>query len=209
MTDIRSAVAHERSELAGVLAGLQPEAWDEPTLCAGWRVRELVAHITMPYRISMPRFLAGMVRSGGNFNRYADRQARQDAADLTPAQLVECLRQNINHPWKPPGGGYAGALSHDVVHGLDVTVALGIDRQVPSERLRIIFDAMKPRQIKYFGVDLTDVQLQATDLNWTYGAGVPLAGTAQDLLLVLSGRSLPPNHLSGRDADRFTTGVTR
>jgi len=202
-------VAAERAELAGVLDGLQPEDWDRATLCDGWRVRELVAHITLPYRMSMPRFVAGMVRAGGNFNRYADRQARRDAVELTPAQLVDCLRQNVNHPWKPPGGGYEGALSHDVIHGLDVTVALGIDRQVPSERLRIVFDAMRPRHAKYFGVDLTDVQLRATDLTWTYGTGTPLTGTAQDLLLVLSGRSLPPNHLSGRDADRFTAGVTR
>ncbi|WP_410792624.1 maleylpyruvate isomerase family mycothiol-dependent enzyme [Kribbella sp. C-35] len=209
MTDIRSAVAGERAELAEVLAGLGERDWDKSTLCAGWRVRELVAHITLPYRISTPRFLAGMVRAGGKFNRYADRQARQDAATLTSAQLVECLRQNVNHPWKPPGGGFEGALSHDVIHGLDVTVALGIDRQVPPERLRIVFDAMQPRHAKYFGVDLSGVQLQATDLTWTYGSGTPLTGTAQDLLLVLSGRSLPPNHLSGRDADRFTAGVTR
>jgi uncharacterized protein (TIGR03083 family) len=209
MTDIRKAVAGERAELAEVLAGLGQDDWEKPTLCVGWRVRELVAHITMPYRISMPRFLAGMVRAAGDFNRYADRQARQDAVELTPAQLVECLRQNIDHPWKPPGGGHEGALSHDVIHGLDVTVALGIDRQVPSERLRIVFDAMRPRHAKYFGVDLTDVQLQATDLSWTYGTGTPLTGAAQDLLLVLSGRTLPPNHLSGRDADRFTAGVTR
>jgi uncharacterized protein (TIGR03083 family) len=209
MTDIRTAVAAERSELAVVLAGLAEADWDRPTLCTGWRVREVVAHITMPFRISGPRFVAGLLRAGGNFNRYADRQARRDAAELTSTQLVECLRQNVDHPWKPPGGGYEGALSHDVVHGLDVTVALGIDRQVPAERLRIILDDLKPRQVRYFGVDLTDVQLQATDLTWTYGTGVPLTGSAQDLLLVLSGRSLPPNHLSGRDADRFTAGVTR
>ena len=132
-----------------------------------------------------------------------------DAVELTPAELVGCLRRNVDHPWKPPGGGYAGALAHDVTHGLDLTVALGIDRRVPAERMRIIFDALKPRQVKFFGVDLAGVQLQATDLAWSYGTGVPLTGTAQDLLLVLSGRSLPPNHLSGRDADRFTVGVTR
>ncbi|MGY4766096.1 hypothetical protein ACXC9Q_04155 [Kribbella sp. CWNU-51] len=47
---------------------------------------------------------------------------------------------------------------------------------------------------------LTGVQLQATDLNWTYGTGELLTGTAQDLLLLLSGRTLPPNHLSGPDS---------
>ena len=209
MTDIRTAIAAERTELAEVLAGLSEDDWDQPTLCKEWRVRELVAHITMPYRISTPRFLAGLIRAGGKFDRYADRQARADAAALSSAELLECLRQNVNHPWKPPGGGYVGALSHDVIHGLDVTVALGIDRQVPAERLHHILDDMNPRQVKYFGVELNGIQLQATDLDWTYGTGTPLTGAAQDLLLVLCGRTLPPNHLTGTDAARFTAGVTR
>ncbi|MFF0342431.1 maleylpyruvate isomerase family mycothiol-dependent enzyme [Kribbella sp. NPDC004875] len=194
MTDIRSVVTAERSEFADVLAGLTADQWDQPTLCAGWRVRELVAHLTMPFRTSTPQFIAGMVRAGGKFDRYADRQAHRDAAELSSAELLDCLRRNVSHPWKPPGGGYAGALSHDVIHGLDVTVALGIDRRVPLERLQLVFDAVKPRQLKYFGVDLNGVQLQATDLDWSYGTGTPLQRPAQELLL----------HLCGR-----TTGVTR
>jgi uncharacterized protein (TIGR03083 family) len=209
MTDIRTAVAGERADLA-VLLGELPEAeWDRPTLCEGWRVRELVAHIVMPYRLSMPRFLWGMVRSGGKFDRFADRHARSEAAALSPDELTETLRQNVDHPWKPPGGGDQGALSHDVIHGLDLTVALGIDRQVPAERLRLILDDLNPRQVKYFGVDLTGVQLRATDLDWTYGTGDPVTGSAQDLLLVLCGRTLPSDHLSGAPAGRFTTGASR
>ncbi|MFG1816973.1 maleylpyruvate isomerase family mycothiol-dependent enzyme [Kribbella sp. NPDC049174] len=204
MTDIRTAVAGERTDLADLLAGLQQEDWEKPTLCAGWRVRELVAHITMPYRLSMPRFLLGMIKARGKFDRLADRQARRDAAELSPLELTECLRQNINHPWKPPGGGYEGALAHDVIHGLDITVALGIDRQVPADRLRLILDDLKPRQLKYFGVDLENVQLQATDLDWTHGTGEVLSGSAQDLLLVLCGRTLPADHLTGAPATRFT-----
>ena len=204
MTDIRSAVAGERTDLADLLTALPPAAWDKPTLCAGWRVREVVAHITMPFRLSMPRFVLGMVRARGNFDRLADRQARSDAAQLSTAELTDCLRQNINHPWKPPGGGYTGALSHDVIHGLDITVALGIDRQVPPDRLRHILHEMKPRHLKYFGVDLTNIQLRATDLDWTHGTGDPLTGTAQDLLLVLCGRTLPADHLTGVPSQRFT-----
>ncbi|TDO52398.1 uncharacterized protein (TIGR03083 family) [Kribbella sp. VKM Ac-2527] len=209
MTDLRSAVAGERTDLADLLTALPSEDWDKPTLCDGWRVREVVAHITMPYRMSMPRFLLGMMKARGNFDRLADRQARHDAAQLSAAELTDCLRKNIHHPWKPPGGGYRGALSHDVIHGLDITVALGIDRQVPLDRMRHILDDIKPRQLKYFGVDLTGIQLRATDLDWTHGAGVPLTGTAQHLLLVLCGRTLPTGHLNGPPADRFTAEVVR
>ena len=209
MTDIRTAVVWERADLAVLLDELPEADWDRPTLCEGWRVRELVAHIVMPYRLSTPGFLLGMMRARGNFDRFADRHARSEAAALSPGELTETLRQNVEHPWKPPGGGDQGALSHDVIHGLDLTVALGIDRQVPAERLRLILDDLNPRQLKYFGVDLTGIQLRATNLDWSYGAGEPLTGTAQDLLLVLCDRTLPPDHLAGADAARFTTGVTR
>ncbi|TCO44595.1 uncharacterized protein (TIGR03083 family) [Kribbella antiqua] len=209
MTDIRAAVAGERADLASLLSGLSAEDWDKPTLCKGWRVRETVAHITMPFRLSMPRFVLGLLQARGNLDRFADRYARRTAAELSAAELTECLRQNLNHPWKPPGGGYQGALSHDVIHGLDITVALGIDRVVPPDRMRLILDDVKPRQLKYFGVDLSGVQLRATDLDWTHGTGTPLTGSAQDLLLVLCGRTLPAGHLSGPAAARFTVGVTR
>ena len=210
MTDIRTAIAGERTDLADLLTELPAEDWDKPTLCEGWRVREVVAHITMPFRLSTPRFLLELVRARGNFDRLADRRARRDAADFSAAELTDCLRQNINHPWKPPGGGYQGALSHDVIHGLDITVALGIDRVVPADRLHHILDDIKPRQLKYFGVDLTGIQLRATDLDWTHGTGSEvLAGTAQDLLLVLCRRTLPPGHLNGQASARFTSAVAR
>ncbi|GAB3950958.1 maleylpyruvate isomerase family mycothiol-dependent enzyme [Kribbella albertanoniae] len=188
MTDIRELVAAERSDLVELLTGLSEEDWDKPSLCAGWRVREVVAHITMAYRYSMPRVLLGIAKAGGRFNRFSERAARADTAALSNAELLACLRENINHPWKPPGGGYEGALSHDVIHGLDMTVALGIDRRVPLERVRVVLSGLGPKHLKYFGVDLSNTELRATDLDWSYGAGEVVTGTAQDLLLLVSGR---------------------
>jgi hypothetical protein len=112
----------------------------------------------------------------------ADHQARKDAAALSADQLVDSLESNADHPWKPPGGGCQGALSHDVIHGLDITVALGIDRHVPAERLRIVLGGLAPKQLRYFGVDLAGIQLRADDLDWTFGSGQPLSGSAQHLL---------------------------
>ena len=39
MDTIRDMIAAQRTELAEDLAGLAGPSWDEPTLCAGWRVR--------------------------------------------------------------------------------------------------------------------------------------------------------------------------
>lgn len=199
-----AAVRAERSELAEVFAGLTPAQWDAPSLCAGWRVREVLAHTTMPFRLGTGAFVWEMVRAGGRFQRMADRVARRDAARMPAEALVRALRDNVAHPWSPPGGGAAGALAHEVIHGLDSTVALGLDRRVPPERLRIVLDSMRPRTVAYFRADLTGVALRATDLDWAHGTGEPLRGLAQDLLLVVCGRRLPPGHLEGGPAARFT-----
>ena len=200
----RAAVTAERTELAEVFATLTPQQWDAPSLCVGWRVREVLAHTTMPFRMGTGGFMWEMLRSGGRFNRMADRVARRDAARLPAEALVRCLRDNVGHPWSPPGGGLVGALSHEVIHGLDSTVALGLDRRVPTDRLLLVLDSMRPRNVDYFGVDLTGVQLCATDVDWTRGTGAPLKGSAQDLLLLVCGRRLPPGQLDGGAAARFT-----
>ena len=202
--EITASIAAERRELAAILGGLPPESWDSPTLCAGWRVREVVAHITMPFRYRPPRFAFEMIRSRGNFNRMADRCARRDAA-APPAQLAAALRDNERNPWKPPGGGYHGALTHDVIHGLDITVALGLDRQVPADRLGIVLAGITAAtSMRFFGTDLDGIELRADDLDWSFGSGAPVSGSAQDLALVVCGRALPPGHLRGEPSARFT-----
>jgi uncharacterized protein (TIGR03083 family) len=198
-------IAAQRADLASALGELAPGEWDELTLCAGWRVREVVAHITMPFRYSRRRFLAELAKSRGRFNDMSDRVARRDAAEMSPADLTEAVRSNVGHPWKPPGGGYQGALAHDVIHGLDITVPLGLARPVPEERLRLILPgSTTDRSVRYFGVDLEGIELRASDLDWSLGSGTPLTGTAQDLVLVLCGRTLPSGALTGAPSARFT-----
>lgn len=195
---LRDAIAAERRELADVLAGLPAPAWDEPTLCAGWRVREVVAHMTMPFRYSMERFGQEMTESGGDFTAMSDRVAKRDAGAMSPAELTAALQDNAEHLWQPPGGAPEAPLTHDVIHGLDFTVPLGVSRRVPDDRLLLVLDAVtSPMALGHFGVDLTGVRLVADDLDWSFGAGERLCGAARDLLLLIAGRRLPDSALRG------------
>ena len=136
----------------------------------------------------------------------ADRCARRDAAAMSTADLVAAVRNNADHPWKPPGGGYESALTHEVIHGLDYTVPLGINRRVPKDRLRIVLrDADTPKARKFFGIDLTGIRLIADDMDWSRGSGEPMRGAAQHLLLVMCGRRLPAGLLRGEPAECFTS----
>lgn len=200
---MRTEVAAERREQVELLSALTEEQWNAPTLCAGWRVREVIAHTTQPYRLTLPRMIAELVKAGG-FHRMADRLARRDAAAMSTTDLITTLRDNVDHPWTPPGGGVVGALAHDVIHGLDITVALGLDREPPAERVGLVLAGMTPRNVRYFGADLRGVELKATDLDWRMGEGSVLTGKAQHLLLAVCGRELPEGTLEGEHAARFT-----
>ncbi|HYO34478.1 MAG TPA: maleylpyruvate isomerase family mycothiol-dependent enzyme [Geodermatophilus sp.] len=205
---IRAATAAERRAQVEVYDSLADEQWDAPSLCSGWRVREVLAHTTMPFRYSGGRVLRGVLAARGSFDRFADRAARRDAAEVGAAALLASLRENVDTQWSPPGGGPLGALSHDVIHGLDVTAALGIDDRAASpERCALVLSGLRPRQLRLFGVDLTGVRLRATDADWSHGEGEVVEGRAQDLLLAVCGRRQPAGRLTGAAADRLAAGA--
>lgn len=186
--DLVSETRAERERLAGLFGDLTPEQWDAASLCDGWRVREVVAHMTMPFRTKPLKVMGGLVRARFSFDRYADRDARSAAAAMSEAELVGLLRRNIDHPWQPPGGGQAGALSHDVIHGLDVTEPLGLPSP-PTERLALVLGSTRPRQLKYFGVDLGGTRLTASDSGVSIGDGPNVVEmTSKEMLLVVTGR---------------------
>jgi uncharacterized protein (TIGR03083 family) len=204
--ELMETIRAERQAFGEVLTDLSDADWDSRSLCEGWRVREVVAHMTMPFRYPALQLLAEMVRSRGNFARMADRVARRDA-QAPIGRLLDGWRTNENHPWKPPGGGLNGALTHDVVHGLDITIPLGIEHPVSESTLRVVLEhATSPLSLKHFGLDLTGIRLEADDLDWAFGNGEPLRGAVHYLLMVLMDRRLPAGSLSGAAAARFTSG---
>ena len=75
--------------------------------------------------------MAELRRCDFDFGRLSNEIASRDAG-LPTSQLVADLRSEVMQPWTPPGGGYHGALNHVVIHGLDVTVPLGMPRRSPD-----------------------------------------------------------------------------
>ena len=184
---IISEISSERARLALLLADLTPAQWNSPSLCSGWDVAAVVAHMTMPFRTNPLQFVAGLIWARFDFNRYADRDARRFAASTTTDDLVAVLRRNIDHPWTPPGGGRAGALSHDVIHGLDFTEPLGLPA-APAERIALVLKNSTQRSQDFFGVDLGGRRLVATDADVAIGAGSDVTMPVKDILLMVTGR---------------------
>ena len=48
--DLAALVADSFGRLGEALAGMPDDAWSRPSLCEGWQVRHVVAHLTMAAR---------------------------------------------------------------------------------------------------------------------------------------------------------------
>lgn len=200
MTDdaeLQPAVAAELLALADLLGSATEAQWGTPSLCTGWRVREVVAHMTMAARYPGDELMAELRRCDFDFGRLSNEIASRDA-ELPPSQLVGDLRSEVLQHWKPRGR-YRDALNHVVIHSLDVTVPLGVPRRSPDATVRIVLDDLTIGGVHHhFGTNIDGRSLQATDLNWSYGSGSALRATAEDLVLVLCGRTVPAGRVEGK-----------
>lgn len=196
--DLQPAVAAEFLALADLLDSVTDVQWDTPSLCAGWRVREVIAHMTMAARYSEEEFMAELRRCDFDFSRLSNEIAARDA-ELPASELVASLRSEVMQHWTPPGGGWHGAVNHVVIHGLDVTVPLGVPRRSPDATIRVVLDDLTGGGVQaHFGTSIEGRCLQATDLDWSYGSGQVLRGPAEYLALVLCGRAVPEGRLEGK-----------
>src|SRR5258706_6455831 len=86
-TDLWSQAHAERSALLELLEMLRPEEWDSPTLCSGWRVRDVVAHLVLTTEIKLPSALVKIALARFSMNRYIDKEARRRGA-ASPRRLL-------------------------------------------------------------------------------------------------------------------------
>lgn len=189
---LASHIAAELTGLADVLTALDQESWGISSLCTGWSLREVVAHLTLPARRSNPAVLAGLAFCGFRWHAFADKAAHRDAG-ISTSKLLADLRSTRLAAWRPPGGGPEGALVHAVVHALDITVPLGVSRPSDSEKVRLVLDALvAPTSLKHFGVDLDGLELRADDIPWLHGNGRRVTADSEAIVLLLSGRTPLP-----------------
>jgi uncharacterized protein (TIGR03083 family) len=189
-TELQSMVRADYLALAEALDAATG-AWDTPSLCEGWRVREVVAHLAMPLRYDEAAFRAELESVEFDFTRLSNQVAERDGA-LPPAEQLAALRDPALHEWVPPGGDRTQALSHVVIHGLDITVPLGVPRCSPDATTVAVLDLLTAGGAHvHFGTDITGRRLVATDIDWAFGSGTELRAPASNLVLHLTGRHLP------------------
>jgi uncharacterized protein (TIGR03083 family) len=185
--EFRTLLRASCTALAAALGNIPESRWSEPSMCEGWSVATVVAHLTMPSRYDEAAYRAELAVDGFDFSAMSDRVALRDGA-LPVAALLADLRSDTMATFAMPGGGLAGSLSHVVIHGLDATWPLGLDRTCPDDAASVVLDGLVAGSPNVFGIEVDDLSLRANDLGWVHGEGRRVEKPAAELVLALSGR---------------------
>jgi uncharacterized protein (TIGR03083 family) len=197
----------ERKALAATIEELTTEQWDSPSLCAGWTVGFLAAHVLAGAEQTPGRFLGGMVTTGFRFNALMEREARS-RAQLPRQQIVDRLRQRTTTTNHPPAPVMA-MLGEVVVHGEDIRRPVGLPGTVADDAANACLQMYTKASFPVGGKKrIGGLRLVATDTGWSYGAGPEVSGPALSLLLAMTGRPAGLDDLSGDGAAELGQRVT-
>jgi uncharacterized protein (TIGR03083 family) len=197
--DVMAMARDERAELADLLASLRPEQWDRPSLCTGWRVRDVAAHVVSYEEHGSADLIERVVRARFRPGRLNE-VALAEYAGRGPEELVQLLRDHLTPRGATARFGGRIGLVDAMIHHQDVRRPLGMPRRVPAERLlcALPFAVVAPPLRGFWHA--RGVRLVATDLDWSWGRGPEARGPGEAVLMVLTGRSGVAGDLTGPGA---------
>lgn len=198
--ELWSMVHSERASLAADLAGLTQEQWAAPSLCEGWGVREVVAHLTAAASSGFPRWLWSMAAARFDPSVHNARRLREHLGD-SPAETLERFRA-VQRSTRAPSRDTAAWLGEVVVHGQDIRRPLGLGTEAPADVVTPVLEFFVARD---FAVNSKSaargLRLEATDGAFTHGDGPLVRGTTLALTMALAGRTAYCAELTGAGAD--------
>ena len=184
----------ERTELADFLATLTPGQWEAQSLCAGWRVRDVVAHVMSFDDVS----LLGMFRRAirGRFV-HINQVGVDELASLSTEQLLTRLQARLRPQGLATTLGGRLALLDVTIHHQDIRRPLGMPRHIPAERLRLVLaDCVRSPELPGWRL-ARGVRLAPNDLDWSHGSGPEVTGPAEAMLMAIAGRRSAIGQLAG------------
>jgi uncharacterized protein (TIGR03083 family) len=201
--------AHRRS-VADLLEQLSDAEWRQPSLCAGWTVRDVAAHLTLQ-QVGLGTALAGLIRACGNIDLAVRDAARRRSAAWSTDQMIAAIRGMIGSRRHNTGVTCRETLIDILVHGQDIAVPLGRDLAMPPDAAVVAADRIwSMRWPPPFPARrrMDGFRLIATDAAWTIGDGPEVSAPIGALVLLSSGRLTALADLSGEGAAELTARLS-
>jgi uncharacterized protein (TIGR03083 family) len=189
MTDFRRLHDEENDDFSAYLHTLEEPEWEQPSLCAGWRVRDVVGHILYGNELNLWTLPLTLARHGFSSDRSGKVNSIARADGRPAGQLLDDFDRR--DPWAgtcrvfPP----RLVLLDRLVHHQDIRRALGHTRDIPEERVRAVLDQVPRTGSVFRGRQRAKgLHFEATDLDWRWGEGPLVQGPGEAILMAILGR---------------------
>lgn len=197
-------VFQEREDILVFFRNLTPDQWKMLSLCAGWRIKDVAAHLLVdePVQRGMTlRALPLLAKQGFSVDRLNSGWIDQNR-DRTPASIIESFQQDSVRGVGMMGHllGPAIGLRALVIHHQDMRRPLHLIRTIPPDRLVAVLDAV----LTWRGnVTINSrsrakgLRLRALDVTWSRGDGPEVFGPGEAIVMALAGRGVALKELEG------------
>ena len=183
-------IKDQRLAIADLLDGRPAASWETPSLCEGWRIRDVAAHVSL---VALPpssgTLLVDLIRARGSFHQL-NTNASLRRAERAPEQLIADLRQHAGSRRVPVVSDHRNVLFDVLVHAQDIAIPLGVDLPMPPAAAAAGATRVWSMGWPFWARRrLSGLRLTATDIDWTTGSGTDVHGPIRALLLLLTGRT--------------------
>jgi uncharacterized protein (TIGR03083 family) len=206
LDDVWQVIDAQRLALAGLLEDLSDDEWRQPSLCTGWTVRDVAAHLTLQ-QLRVRDSMGVMLRWRGTMDRTIANEARRRAA-LSTERLIAEIRGMVGSRRHTAGVTEKETLTDILVHSQDIAIPLGRTLSMPAGAAAVAASrclSMRwPPPLKASRI-ARRFRLTATDTTWTGGDGPEVRGPMAALLLVITGRRVALAQLTGPGVDELGT----
>jgi len=201
--EIWSTVLAERRRLAEDLDPIDDSGWNAPSLCPGWSVHDVLAHLVDTARTGKAAFVLAMIRAGGDFDRANDAGV-QKYRQADPRGTLAAFREAADLKRTPPASP-ATRLVEAIVHGEDIRRPLGLAGDYPAAAVSDALEYQLRTKVSFGGGKerAEGLRLVASDSGSTWGDGPEVSGSGLDLLVAVSGRPVDAARFTGAGAARF------
>lgn len=213
-----TAIDAQRARTADLLDGLSDEQWDQPSLCGGWTVRHVAAHLTLQQQRvrDVAAFIGhhpGLLRRPG-LNATIHHSALVRSLELSTGEVAGRIRGMIGSRRHNAFVTPLETLTDILVHSQDIALPLGLDVPIrplagslaASRRWDTRHDRLS---VVFRRLPLDGHRLVATDVAWSRGDGPEVVGPVGSLLLLLTGRPVALDRLAGEGAERLRAAALR
>ena len=192
-----AAVGNQRRQIADLIDDLDDAQLATMSLCAGWDVKTVAAHLVSVFADSFRVFMERAVRHR-SMARAIDELARRRAT-LPAAEIAGTLRRCADHPLSPPLFGPLSPLADNLIHDGDIKFPLKLPFRPDPGLAALALDFLTgPWPFGFVPLGrLRGISLHGTDIDRSWGKGAEIHGPVAALMMSVAGRTALLHMLDG------------